>query len=70
MTKPWYRSKTNWIAIATFIAAVPPMFFAANTGLIGDEIALRITGVSAAIGTIIQFAVRTFWPPDALPPAP
>ncbi len=61
-SKPWYKSKTNWIAIATFIAGVPPMFFALNSGLISEGLALKISGVTAGAGSIIQFGVRTFWP--------
>lgn len=63
-TKKWYRSKANWTAAATFVGAAVPLFLATNTGLLGDALALQVTGFTAGISAIMQFAIRTFWTSD------
>jgi hypothetical protein len=68
--KQWWKSKANWTAIATFIGGAVPLFLATNTGLIGDSLALQITGFTAGISAILQFAIRTFWTSEPIAAKP
>lgn len=65
-TKPWFQSKANWTAVATFIGGIVPVFMATNSGLLGDHVALLLTGLTAGLSAVIQFAIRTFWTDTAI----
>lgn len=59
-TKPWYRSATIWLNIATALAMIVPVLSAQLSVIIGDDMALRVAAGAGLLNTIVGILVRVW----------
>lgn len=61
MDKPWWKRRTNWIAAFQTIGLLIPTFMATNTGLISDQTALRLSGITTGLSAVGLLIIRNLW---------